>query len=156
MRKLVLTIALLGSAVAATPALAQDYRGQPGYQQGSDYSRSDGRDFGRNRGYRDDRGYNDSAQQLRQIGFRIERDARSGLLTGREAFALRREYANLVSLDRKLRIGYASRPERDLLDRRIAMLTRQLQQYRNADYTDRGYGDRYRDDRRPGQYDYRN
>ncbi len=161
MRKLVLTIALLGSAVAATPALAQDYRGQPGYQQGSDYGRGDPRETDRNRGYNDDRGFNDdrgynnSTAQLRQIGFRIERNVRAGTLTGREAFALRREYSYLVSLDRRLSYGHASRWERESLNRRTAMLAHRLQQYRGNDYADLRYGND-RGYRGPGDYGHRN
>lgn len=137
MRKLILTIAMLGSAVAVTPALAQDYRGQQGYQQDRAYDRDQGRGFDQRRGY-------DSTAQLRQIGVRIDRNIRAGNLTRREAVALRREYAYLVQLDRKLSYGRASRWESATLDRRTALLERRLQQYRSNDYGDLRYGDNRR------------
>lgn len=141
MRKLILTIAMLSSAVAVTPALAQDYRGQQGYQQERDFNLGEGRDYDQRRGYGDDRRGNDSTAQLRQIGVRIERNVRAGTLTRREAVALRREHAYLVQLDRKLSYGRASRWESAALDRRTAVLERRLQQYRSNDYGDLRYGD---------------
>ncbi len=137
MRKLILSVAVLGSALAAVPALAQDYRGQSIYQQDD-------------RGFRDnDRGYgngygNQSSHRLRQIGFRIDRNIQAGRLSTREAYALRREYNNLVSLDRRLRAGGLTRWERNTLDQRTNLLATRLQQYRGNGYDDRGgRGDDY-------------
>lgn len=127
MRKLILSVAVLGSALAAVPALAQDYRGQSVYQQDD-------------RGYRDnDRGYgngygNQSSQRLRQIGIRIDRNVQAGRLSRREAAALRREYNYLVSLDRRLRTGGLTRWERNTLDQRTNLLATRLQQYRGDGY----------------------
>ncbi|OYY68020.1 MAG: hypothetical protein B7Y47_14570 [Sphingomonas sp. 28-63-12] len=147
---------MLGSAVVVSPALAQDYRGQSTYQQGSGYERGDVRVDARINDRGNDRGYNDNGAQLRQIGFRIERNVRAGTLTGREAFTLRREYAYLVRLDRKVSYGNASRWERTTLDRRTAVLARRLQQYRGNDYGDLRYGDGNQGDRGPGQNGRRN
>ncbi len=134
MRKLILSVAVLGSALAAVPALAQDYRGQSVYQQ-------DDRGYRDNdRGYRDnDRGYgngygNQSSQRLRQIGIRIDRNIQAGRLSRREASALRREYNYLVSLDRRLRAGGLTRWERNTLDQRTNLLATRLQQYRGDGY----------------------
>ncbi len=138
MRKLILSIAMLGSVVAAAPAMAQDYRGQPGYHQED----RDDRYHQDDRGYRDDdRGYgysNDPSQRLRQIGVRIQRNIQAGRLSGRESYALRREYAYLVSLDRRLNVGGLTRWERRTLDQRTSLLATRLQQYRGNGYDDRG------------------
>lgn len=137
MRKLILSIALLGSAAAAMPASAQDYRGQTGYNNG----------YGQNYGYNNG-GYNQSSQRLRQIGWQIERGVRSGQLNGREAFALRREYSYLVQLDRRLSQGGQTRWERATLNQRTANLEVRLRQYQSTGYGNQGRG--YDD--RDGQY----
>jgi len=111
MRKFILSIALLGSVAVAAPAMAQDYRGQGGYN-GGQYNN------GYNKGYNNGGGYNQSSARLRQIGVRIDRNIRSGTLNRREAYALRREYANLVALDRRLSRGGLTRWERQTLDNR--------------------------------------
>ncbi len=138
MRKLILSVAVLGSALAAVPALAQDYRGQSVYQQDD-------------RGYRDnDRGYgSQSSQQLRQIGIRIDRNIQAGRLSSREASALRREYNYLVSLDRRLRTGGLTRWERRTLDQRTNLLATRLQQYRGNN----GYANAYANGGRIGDRD---
>ena len=140
MRRLILSVAVLGSALAAVPALAQDYRGQSVYQQDD-------------RGYRDnDRGYgngngNQSSQRLRQIGVRIDRNIQAGRLSRREAAALRREYNYLVSLDRRLRTGGLTRWERNTLDQRTNLLATRLQQYRGNGYANAYANGTWIDDR---------
>lgn len=142
MRKPFLTAAVLGSVVAtAAPALAQDYRYQPGYDTARGYDRDYDRDDYR-RGY-DDRGgygYGDTTARLRQIGIRIDRNINRGTLTRTEAVALRREYNYLVSLDRRVSYGQASRWEASSLARRTALLQQRLGQYRSNNYGDLGRG----------------
>ena len=130
MRKLVLGLALLGSAIA-TPALAQDY-GRYGYGYYQGY------------GSYGDRQYRSTAR-LRDIGWQIERGIRSGAIAGREAWVVRREYGYLVGLDRQLSYGGQSRWEARRLDDRIDALERRVRFFRTNDY-------RYGYDGRLGAY----
>lgn len=152
MRKIMISMALAGSVIAtATPAMAQ-------FQFGDRYDQR--------RDQRYDNGYNESGR-LRQIGQRIERGIQTGRLDQREAYALRREYANLVRLDQRSRYGRVSHRERAMLDQRVAYLAQRVRQAmqngnaygrpdfaRNAPYGTRGYDTRYNDDRYNGDDRY--
>lgn len=147
MRRILISMALMGGAIAATPAMAQ-YQSSGRYYVG---------------GYNND--YNQSGR-LQQIGQRIERGIQTGRLDRREAYALRREYANLVRFDQQLRYGGVNYRERQMLDQRVANLAQRVRyamrngnaygrsdyaqngRYGNHGYANRGYDNRgyaYRD-----------
>lgn len=128
MRKLLISVAAAGAAlVAAAPATAQYYGGQPyGYGQGYN-------------GY----GYGNRPQlqrELQQIRFQADNLGRQGRLTNREARDL---YGDIASAERSL---YRADDPRDVwnVQRRITRLRYELRRYADYDY---GYGRRDRDDR---------
>ena len=100
MRKFLISVALVSTALTAAPALAQDY-GRPGYGD----HRGDW-----NRGGPDRQAVNNLLRQLDQVDFRIQRSVQRRAISPREAFSLRRE-AN----DIRARLAYRGR---DGLDRR--------------------------------------
>jgi hypothetical protein len=103
MRKFLISIALVSTALTAAPALAQDY-GRPGYDQRGDH-RGDW-----NRGGPDRPAMNNLLRQLDQVEFRIQRSVQRRAISPREAFSLRRE-ANEI----RARLDYRGR---DGLNRR--------------------------------------
>jgi hypothetical protein len=76
MRKFLISVALVSSALTAAPALAQNY-GHPGY--------------GWNRGGPDRPAVNNLLRQLDQVDLRIQRSVQRRIISQREAFSLRRE-----------------------------------------------------------------
>jgi hypothetical protein len=87
MRKFLISVALVSTALSAAPAMAQDY-GRQGYDHRDD-RRDDRGDWNRH-GPNRPAVYN-LLRQLDQVDFRIERSARRGIISQREAFGLRRE-----------------------------------------------------------------
>ena len=108
MRKFLISIALVSTALSAAPAMAQDY-GRQGYDQRGDH-RGDNRDDRRddrgdwNRGGPNRPAVNNLLRQLDQVDIRIERSARRGIISQREAFGLRRESRQI-----RIRLGYRGR-----------------------------------------------
>jgi len=110
MRKLLISVAAATATLAAVPAAAQ-YRDN---DRGWDHRDDRGRD------HRDDRGWDHRGPdrravqqllgQLAQLDQRIERSARRGIVSPREAFSLRRE-ANQIRarLNRTGRDGLSGR-----------------------------------------------
>ena len=103
MRKFLVSVALVSTALTAAPALAQDY-GRPGYDHRGDH-RGDW-----NRGGPDRMAVNALLRQLDQVEFRIQRSLQHRAISPREAFSLRRE-ANEI----RARLNYRGR---DGLNRR--------------------------------------
>ena len=112
MRKFLMPLAILGATVAAMPATAQSW----GHDRGPGY----------------DRGYNDRYQRgdIRQLGWRIDQLSRSGQLSRGEANQLRRQYQQLVQLERRYGRGGLNRAERSDLDRRTDALERRIRHER--------------------------
>jgi hypothetical protein len=100
MRKFLISIALVSTALSAAPAIAQDY-GRPGYDHRDD-RRDDRGDW--NRGGPNRPAVNNLLRQLDQVDIRIERSARRGIISQREAFGLRRESRQI-----RIRLGYRGR-----------------------------------------------
>ena len=84
MRKFLISVALVSTALTAAPALAQDY-GRPGYDHRGDH-RGDW-----NRGGPDRPAVNNLLRQLDQVDFRIQRSLQRRMISPREAISLRRE-----------------------------------------------------------------
>jgi hypothetical protein len=148
MRKVLVSIAALGAALSAAPAMAQSWGnpgggyGQPGYGNGYDQRGHD------QRGYDNDRRQGTSVEQVR---FAVERAIRSGRVPGREARALRNAVDDLQRRAyRAQRDGYSWGERRDI-DNRAREILQRLQ-YSNGNYggNDNGYG---RDRDRDGRYD---
>ena len=95
MRKFLISVALVSTALTAAPVLAQDY-GRHGY--------GDHRGYGDYRGGWDRPAVNNLLRQLDQVEFRIQRSLQRRMISPREAFSLRRE-ANEI----RARLGYRSR-----------------------------------------------
>src|SRR5215204_4049270 len=110
MRKLLVSVAIATATLAAVPAAAQ-YRGDDRRAENRDDRQWDQRDDRRwdNRGP-DRRAVQHLLVQLDQVGQRIDRSARRGAISSREAFGLRRE-ANQVRnrLSRAGRNGLSGR-----------------------------------------------
>ena len=143
MRKVLVSIAALGVALSAAPAMAQSWGnpgggyGQPGYGNGYD-QRGYGNDFRR------------QGVSVDQVRFAVERAIRSGRVSGREARALRNAVDDLQRRDyRAQRGGYNWGERRDIENRAREILQRL--QYSNGNYGgyDNGYG---RDRDRDGRY----
>ena len=141
MRKVLISLAAAGAALAvASPASAQYYGGQPyGYGQGYGYN-GYGQAYGYN-GY--GQGYGNRAQlqrELQQIRFQADNFARQGRLTPREARDL---YGDIAATERRL---YRADDPRDLWNvrERITRLRYEVRRYADYDYR---YGRRDRDDR---------
>jgi hypothetical protein len=81
MRKFLISVALVSTALTAAPALAQDY-GRPGYGD----HRGDW-----NRGGPGRPAVNNLLRQLDQVEFRIQRSLQRRMISPREAYSLRRE-----------------------------------------------------------------
>lgn len=100
MRKFLISVALVSTALSAAPAMAQDY-GRQGYDHRDD-RRDDRGDWNRHGPNRP--AVNNLLRQLDQVDMRIQRSARRGMISQREAFGLRRE-SNQV----RTRLAIASR-----------------------------------------------
>ena len=129
MRKLLISIALVSTALAAAPAMAQGY-GQRGPEQRDN---RDGRgDY--------DRGFNgggnrqavfELSRDLDRIDARIERSVQRGNLSRREAFGLRRDAQQIrFQLRRSGRDGIGGR-ELGQLRFQVARLEQRLRSERN-------------------------
>lgn len=147
--KILVSIAALGTALAAVPSTAQSY-GHPGGGYGQP-------GYGDQRGYGDD--YRRGGPSVEQVRNAVERAIRSGQVQGREAYALRRAVDDLQRRDyRARRDGYNGGERRDI-DQRAREILQRLQ-YSNGGYGDRdGYCDGHRDrdgdrrnDGRDGRY----
>ena len=136
MRKFLISIALVSTALAAAPAMAQGY-GQRGPQQ------HDGRDGGQRDGRFDDQGrggFNNGgnrqavfelSRDLDRVNARIERSVQRGTLSRREAFGLRRDAQQIrVQLRRSGRDGIRGR-ELGQLRFQVAQLEQRLRYERN-------------------------
>jgi len=142
MRKVLISLAAAGAALAvASPASAQYYGGQPyGYGQGYGYN-GYGQGYGYNGyGYN---GYGNRAQlqrELQQIRFQADNFARQGRLSPGEARDL---YGDIAATERRL---YRADDPQDLWNvrERITRLRYEVRRYADYDYR---YGRRDRDDR---------
>ena len=136
MRKFLLSLAIVSTALAAAPAMAQGY-GQRGPEQ------HDGRDGGQRDGRFDDQGrggFNtggsrqavfELSRDLDRIDARIERSVQRGALSRREAFGLRRDVSQVrFQLRRSQRDGIRGR-ELGQLRFQVAQLERRLHSERN-------------------------
>ena len=136
MRKFLLSLAIVSTALAAAPAMAQGY-GQRGPEQ-RDY-----RDGGQRDGRFDDQGrggFNNGgsrqavfelSRDLDRIDARIERSVQRGALSRREAFGLRRDVSQVrFQLRRGQRDGIRGR-ELGQLRFQVAQLERRLHSERN-------------------------
>jgi len=101
MRKFLISVALVSTALTAAPALAQDY-GRPGYDHRYDQRGDHRGDW--NRGGPDRMAVQNLLRQLDQVEFRIQRSLERRMISRREAFSLRRE-AN----DIRVRLNYRGR-----------------------------------------------
>lgn len=130
MKKLLISLAIASSAlVAAAPASAQYYDRGDRYQ--NDRYHDDRGDNRWNRfGYRGE----DLQPRLDRIQHQISRGQQRGAITDREAYRLRNEVRNIWRVSQRYysSYGYDLR-ERDDLDRRIAMLQRQVRFERRDD-----------------------
>ena len=136
MRKFLISLAIVSTALAAAPAMAQGY-GQRGPVQ------HDGRDGGQRDGRFDDQGLGgfngggsrqavfELSRDLDRIDARIERSVQRGALSRREAFGLRRDAQQVrFQLRRGQRDGIRGR-ELGQLRFQVAQLDRRLQSERN-------------------------
>ncbi|HEV2818068.1 MAG TPA: hypothetical protein VGW40_12705 [Allosphingosinicella sp.] len=103
MRKLLVSVALATATIAAVPAAAQYHGGNQGWHQ-----RGPARHAVAN-----------LLRQLDQVDMRIQRSARRGIISQREAFGLRRE-SNRI----RMRLGYQGRD--GLIGREFASLQVQV------------------------------
>ena len=147
MRKFLISIALVSTALAAAPAMAQGY-GQRGAEQPYNRDsgpRADGRYGDQDRGGYDRRGDRDGgfnnggsrqavyelSRNLDRIDMRIERSVQRGNLSRREAFGLRRDAQQIRwQLRRSQRDGIRGR-ELGQLRFQIARLEQRLRSERN-------------------------
>ena len=94
MRKFLITLALVSTALAAAPAMAQGY-GPRGPEQTYGRDQGDGRYGDQNRGGFNNGGSRQAvfelSRDLDRIDARIERSVQRGTLSRREAFGLRRD-----------------------------------------------------------------
>jgi hypothetical protein len=88
MRKFLISVALVSTAMTAAPALAQDY-GRHGYDQRDDQRGDHRGDW--NRGGADRQAVNNLLRQLDRVEFRIQRSLQRRAISPREAYSLRRE-----------------------------------------------------------------
>lgn len=138
MRKVLVSLAAAGAALAAaSPASAQYYGGQPyGYGQGYGYNGYGYNGYGYN-------GYAGRAQlqrELQQIRYQADMLGRQGRLDPREARDL---YGDIAATERRL---YRADDPRDMWNvrQRITQLRYEVRRYSDYDYR---YGRRDRDDR---------
>ena len=100
MRKFLISVALVSTALTAAPALAQDY-GRHGYGD----HRGDW-----NRGGPDRMAIQNLLRQLDRVEFRIQRSLERRMISRREAFSLRREANDIrIRLDYRGRDGLSGR-----------------------------------------------
>ena len=138
MRKFLLSLAIVSTALAAAPAVAQGY-GQRGPEQPDSRYGDDERGDRNGRGEYD-RGYTGGGRQqavfqlsrdLDRIDLRIERAMQRGTLSRREAFGLRREAQQIrFQLRRSQRDGIYGR-EFGQLRFQVARLEQRLRHERN-------------------------
>jgi len=146
MRKFLISIALVSTAFAAAPAMAQGY-GQRGPEQ--PYNRdggpqADGRYGDQNRGGYDrgdrDGGFNNGgsrqavfelSRDLDRIDMRIERSVQRGTLSRREAFGLRRDAQQIRWQLRRSQQGGIRGRELGQLRFQVAQLEQRLRSERN-------------------------
>jgi hypothetical protein len=141
MRKFLLSLAIVSTALAAAPAMAQGY-GQRGPEQRDyrDGGQRDGRLDDQGRGGFNRDGYNgggsrqavfELSRDLDRIDARIERSVQRGALSRREAFGLRRDVSQVrFQLRRGQRDGIRGR-ELGQLRFQVAQLERRLHSERN-------------------------
>ncbi|MBN8806704.1 MAG: hypothetical protein J0I47_00480 [Sphingomonas sp.] len=131
MRKALVSIAALGAALVAVPAMAQSY-GYPDANYGPQAWHHGGQG-----GYRPDR------VSVDQVRYAVDRAIRSGRVSGREAWALRRAVDDLQRRDwRAQRDGYSWDERRDIDMRGREILQRLRYSDGYGGYGDDGYGDR--------------
>ena len=100
MRKLLVSVAIATATLAAVPAAAQ--------YQNSGWGRQDDRSWNR-------QGFNNLLRQIEQVDNRIDRSARRGFISQREAYGLKRSATNLRGdLRRSARNGLTRREFADL------------------------------------------
>jgi hypothetical protein len=144
MRKFLIPLALVSTALAAAPAMAQGY-GPRGPEQTYGRDQGDGRYGDQNRGGYDQRGDRDGgfnngggrqavfqlSRDLDRIDMRIERSMQRGTLSRREAFGLRRDAQQIrFQLRRSGRDGLGGR-ELGQLRYQVAQLEQRLRYERN-------------------------
>ena len=144
MRKFLISIALVSTALAAAPAMAQGY-GPRGPEQTYGRDQGDGRYNDQDRGAYDRRGDRDGgfngggrqqavfqlSRDLDRIDMRIERGMQRGTLSRREAFGLRRDAQQIrFQLRRSGRDGLGGR-ELGQLRYQVAQLEQRLRSERN-------------------------
>jgi len=107
MRKFLISVALVSTALTAAPALAQDY-GRPGYDHRYDQRGDHRGDW--NRGGPDRMAVQNLLRQLDRVEFRIQRSLERRMISRREAFSLRREANDIrARLDYRGRDGLSGR-----------------------------------------------
>jgi hypothetical protein len=119
MRKLLISIVVASSALAAVPAAAQGYHGGQGQYGGQGYYGGQGHGQRGNYGYPGDRGLMQRFhQQISQLEQRIERSAQRRAISPGEYRALRNHAANLRQrLNRFARNGLSRGEVQDIADR---------------------------------------
>lgn len=128
MRKVLVSIAALGAALAAGPALAQSY-GYPGGGYGQP-------------GYGNDRMAVPSPWQVREM---VERAIQRGEVSRGEARGLRDDVRDLFRLQQRTRYGNDWRAQQQL-QRKTFEVLRELREARRDGDRDGRWGDRDRDD----------
>jgi hypothetical protein len=128
MRKFLLSLAIVSTALAAAPAMAQGY-GQRGPEQRDGRFDDQGRGGFNNGGSR--QAVFELSRDLDRIDARIERSVQRGALSRREAFGLRRDVSQVrFQLRRSQRDGIRGR-ELGQLRFQVAQLERRLHSERN-------------------------
>jgi hypothetical protein len=136
MRKFLISLAIVSTALAAAPAMAQGY-GQRGPQQ---HDGRDGRFDDQGRGGFNGGGYNgggsrqavfELSRDLDRIDARIERSVQRGALSRREAFGLRRDAQQVRFQLRRSQQGGIGGRELGQLRFQVAQLERRLHSERN-------------------------
>lgn len=133
MRKVLVSIAALGAALAAAPSMAQSY-GYPGGGYGQP-------------GYGYDNGYNNgryTVPSARQVSDMVERAIQTRQVSWREARELREDVRDLFRLEQKSRYGN-DWGAREKLQRKTFEVLRELREARRDDGRDGRWGDRERD-----------
>jgi hypothetical protein len=137
MRKFLISIALVSTALAAAPAMAQGYGQRGPAQVDSRYGDQDRGGYERRGDYNG--GFNGGSRQavfelsrdLDRVNARIERSVQRGTLSRREAFGLRRDVQQVrFQLRRSGRDGIGGRELRQLRVQ-VAQLEQRLRYERN-------------------------
>ena len=128
MRKLMIGLALVGSAVAAMPAAAQQW---------------DGGDRG-GRGWHDDRdrGWGHRSESLRRASWMLDRMIQRGILSRGEVRRYRSELRDIHELEADYRRDGYSRRERERVDERADRLIYRLRREWREERRDRWDDDR--------------